>query len=72
MVNEKDYEWKVSAAGRVNIIGEHVDYCGGKVFPAALGMRNTVYLQRHEQNQLELDDVARQSKFGYRQTRLLP
>ena len=34
MVNEKDYEWKVSAAGRVNIIGEHVDYCGGKVFPA--------------------------------------
>lgn len=31
MVNEKDYEWKVSAAGRVNIIGEHVDYCGGKI-----------------------------------------
>lgn len=54
MVNEKDYEWKVSAAGRVNIIGEHVDYCGGKVFPAALGMRNTVYLRRNGTNKINL------------------
>ena len=32
----KEYNYKVSAAGRINIIGEHVDYCGGKVMPAAL------------------------------------
>ena len=45
MINEKEYQYKVTAAGRVNLIGEHIDYCGGKVFPAALSMRNTVYIR---------------------------
>ena len=27
---------EVSAAGRINLIGEHVDYCGGLVKPASL------------------------------------
>ena len=40
-----EYDYKVTAAGRVNIIGEHVDYCGGKVFPAALSMKNTVFIK---------------------------
>ena len=28
----------VSAAGRINLIGEHVDYCGGPVMPASLNL----------------------------------
>lgn len=39
----KDYDFKVSAAGRINIMGEHVDYCGGKVMPASISLKNTVY-----------------------------
>ena len=45
MIEEKCYDYKVTAAGRINIIGEHVDYCGGKVFPAALSLCNTVYVR---------------------------
>ena len=50
---EKEYDYKVTAAGRVNIIGEHVDYCGGKVLPAALSLKNTVYIRPNGTNKIK-------------------
>ena len=43
-----------TAAGRINVIGEHVDYCGGKVFPAALNLRCNIYGKKTDKNIIRL------------------
>lgn len=43
-----------SAPGRVNLIGEHTDYNGGYVFPAALSMNTTVVVRKRNDNLLHL------------------
>lgn len=43
-----------SAAGRVNLIGEHIDYCGGKVFPAALNLRTLIAARKNGENVIRL------------------
>ena len=47
-------EFLFTAAGRINVIGEHVDYCGGKVFPAALNLRCNVYAKKTNGNQIRI------------------
>lgn len=41
---------EVTAAGRINIIGEHVDYCGGRVFPASLNLKCTALARPNGSN----------------------
>ncbi|WP_054026646.1 galactokinase [Bacillus sp. FJAT-28004] len=42
------------APGRVNLIGEHTDYNGGYVFPAALTFGTTLLIRKRPDNQLGL------------------
>lgn len=42
------------APGRVNLIGEHTDYNGGYVFPAALTMNTTVVARKRDDNLIHL------------------
>jgi galactokinase len=51
--DEKDLR-VFSAAGRVNLIGEHIDYCGGKVFPAALSLRTVVIARKTGKKEINL------------------
>lgn len=55
MLNPKDYRFEISAAGRVNLIGEHIDYCGGKVLPCALSLKSTVYARPNETDYINLE-----------------
>ena len=50
---------RASAAGRINLIGEHVDYCGGKVFPASLNLKCTVLARANGTDEIRVyaDDL---------------
>ena len=48
-------EMRVFASpGRVNLIGEHIDYCGGCVMPAALTMKTTLVARKRNDDKIRL------------------
>lgn len=49
-----DYDYKITASGRINIIGEHVDYCGGKVLPASLSLSNVVFARKNNTDKVNI------------------
>lgn len=47
-------EYEVFAPGRVNLIGEHIDYCGGLVMPMAINQGTRLWLCRIDQPELQI------------------
>lgn len=56
-------QWLITAPGRVNLLGEHVDYNGGPVLPAAINLSIQAAVGRsteevHEIHALDLDECV--------------
>ena len=52
--NYPDYPFVSIAPGRVNLLGEHVDYNDGPVLPAAIDRTVKVYFRPRKDNQVRL------------------
>ncbi|MBQ6568297.1 MAG: galactokinase [Treponema sp.] len=54
-----------SSPARINIIGEHIDYNGGKVFPAAIDRYLYVAIRRREDSRITYNDLKFPGTFSF-------
>ena len=57
VINHKtiEYDKKYVAPARINLIGEHIDYNGGNVFPACINIYLNAYVKKREDNQINFE-----------------
>ncbi|MBO6655755.1 MAG: galactokinase [Pseudomonadales bacterium] len=46
--------WRVNAPSRINLIGEHIDYCGGRVLPMAIQGGTTVVSAENDSDMIRV------------------
>ena len=51
--------------GRINLIGEHIDYCGGLVFPAAIQFGTVIIAQPNELGTIRVVSVNESGKVEF-------
>ncbi len=54
-----------SSLARINIIGEHIDYNGGKVFPAAINRYLYVAIRKRKDSKIFYNDVRFPSSYEF-------
>ena len=47
-LNNNESDIIVKAPGRINLIGEHIDYNGGHVLPAAIDRKVTMWFRKKD------------------------
>jgi len=59
LVANKNFDLTVKSPGRINLIGEHIDYNGGHVLPAAINLNITIRLKKREGNVCNVSSKAK-------------
>jgi galactokinase len=57
-VHQEHWQASAYAPGRVNLIGEHTDYNGGRVLPLAIGLATRVQLSKREGDLVQVESTA--------------